>query len=101
MRRDALNKDLIINQEILRRTAENLRTAHNMGVISDARWDEFKDLGRTLLEALGNDDQAVMSSSNPLTPHVLKAVGDLKTAGKEDALPEQIFIPEIINEEIS
>lgn len=81
-------KDLIINDSILRQAAINLRETRKAGLISDKRWDELRTSGKELIGMLGNKSKLAVSSEMPLAPHILKAIADLRKAGAS-GLPRQ------------
>ena len=89
--KNVLSKDITINHEVLNQTAVNLRTAHDAGMISDARLKELKVLGKQLLNTLGNNNQLVMDGSNQLAPHVLRATHQLKKVDKH-SVPKPTFV---------
>ena len=81
-------KDLIIDTKILTQTAINLSETRRAGLISDTRWDELRTLGKELAATLGDKSHLAISSSMILTPHIMKAIADLKKSGATD-LPKQ------------
>ena len=73
--------DITINEMILRNAGANIRSDHGAGVLSDERRDELRALGTVLLRRIREaGGELVLTDTDALTPHLLRAIADIKKA---------------------
>lgn len=73
--------DITIDEMILRNAGANIRSDHGAGVLSDERRDELRVLGTVLLRRIREaGGELVLTDTDALTPHLLRAITDIKKA---------------------
>lgn len=87
-----MNDDTItVNKEVLQRTGINLNYTYKAGMLSEDRVKQLKALGAALRRDIdAGGGQVTLTTCNPLTPHLLQAISDIKQGRAEQSRqPEQ------------